>query len=363
MTERAGHTRNRKLIWAGGAVAVAVVALSAMDGTAIQASPQEYRIAGNHVAVYNLAGAVSVVPATGSDVVVTVHPRGPDAERLDVESGSIRGTQTLRVRYPSDRVIYSDMGGNSRTRVRVRDDGTFGHGGFSRGDRVDIRSSGSGLEAWADLTIAVPPGQRFSLYLGAGATEARDVEGDLELDTQSGSIESAGTTGSLSIDTGSGSVRVSAANGDLDVDTGSGQVTLDGVAGERVLVDTGSGSVHGSDIRSESVEVDTGSGRITLLAVEAPDIMVDTGSGSVEVDMVADVERLEVDTGSGGVTLRVPGDLGALMEVDTGSGTIEVEVPIDESTRRRSFLRGTIGDGRGSIVVDTGSGSIRVLGR
>ena len=341
----------------------AAVALSAMDGTAVQAAPQEYRISGNHVAVYNLAGAVNVVPATGNDVVVTVHPRGPDADRLNVESGEIRGAQTLRVRYPSDRVIYSDMGGNSRTQVRVRGDGTFGHGGFSRGDRVDIRSSGSGLEAWADLTVAVPPGQRFSLYLGAGATDVRDVEGDLELDTQSGSVESAGTTGSLSIDTGSGSVRVAGANGNLDVDTGSGEVALDGVAGERVLVDTGSGSVHASGVRSESVEVDTGSGRITLLAVEAPDIMLDTGSGSVEVDLVADVERLEVDTGSGGVTLRVPGDLGARMEVDTGSGRIDVEVPINESTRRRSYLRGTIGDGRGSIVVDTGSGSIRVLGR
>ena len=288
--------------------------------------------------MYNLAGAVSVVPATGSDVVVTVHARGADAEALTVESGEIRGVQTLRVRYPSDRVIYSDMGGNSRTQVRVRGDGTFGHGGFSRGERVDIRSSGSGLEAWADLTVAVPPGQRFSLYLGAGATDVRAMsQGDLELDTQSGSIESAGTTGSLSIDTGSGSVRVAGANGDLDVDTGSGQVTLDGVAGERVLVDTGSGSVRASDIRSESVEVDTGSGRITLLAVEAPNIMLDTGSGSVEVDLVADVERLEVDTGSGGVTLRVPGDLGARMEVDTGSGSIDVEVPIDESTRRRSY--------------------------
>lgn len=344
-------------------MAAVAVALSAMDGTAVQASPQEYRLAGNHVAVYNLAGAVSVVPAAGDDVVVTLHARGADAESLTVESGEIGGAQTLRVRYPADRVIYGDMGGNSRTQVRVRDDGTFGHGGFRRGERVEIRSSGGGLEAWADLTVAVPAGQRFSLYLGAGATEVRDVEGDLELDTQSGSIESAGTSGSLSIDTGSGAVRVAGATGDLEVDTGSGAVTLEGVAGGRVLVDTGSGSVQGSDIRCESVEVDTGSGRITLLALAAPDIMVDTGSGGVEVDLVADVERLEVDTGSGGVTLRVPDGLGARMEADTGSGTIDVEVAIDASTRRRSHLRGTIGDGRGSIVVDTGSGSIRVLGR
>ena len=338
------------------------IALSAMRGTAGQA-PQEYRLAGGHVAVYNLAGTVDVVPGTGSEVVVTIEARGADAQRLTVESGEIRGAQTLRVRYPSDRIVYGDMGGNSRTGLRVRDDGTFGHGSFRRGERVDIRGSGSGLEAWADLTIAVPPGQRFSLYLGAGATQVRDVEGDLVFDTQSGSIESAGTSGPLSIDTGSGSVRVAGAMGALEVDTGSGEVTVDGVAGDRVLVDTGSGSVRATDIRSESVEVDTGSGRITLLAVDAPDIVVDTGSGSVEVDLLADVQRLEVDTGSGGVTLRVPADLGARIEADTGSGSIDVEVPINDGTRRRSHLRGAIGDGRGSIQVDTGSGSIRVLGR
>ena len=363
MTGTAMHARKTSLMWAGGAVLAVVIALSAMEGTAVQATPEEYRIAGDRVAVYNLAGAVNVVPGTGSEVVVTVEPRGADAQSLTVESGRIRGTQTLRVRYPSDRIVYGDMGGNSRTGVRVRDDGTFGHGSFLRGDRVDIRSSGRGLDAWADLTIAVPPGQRFSLYLGAGATEVRDVEGDLVLDTQSGSIESTGTSGPLSIDTGSGSVRVAGATGDLEVDTGSGAVTVEGVTGEHVLVDTGSGSVDASAIRSESVEVDTGSGRITLLAVEAADIMVDTGSGRVELDLAADVDRLEVDTGSGGVTLRVPGDLGARFEADTGSGTIDVEVPIDESTRRRSYVRGTIGDGRGSILVDTGSGSIRVLGR
>ncbi len=355
------------LIWRRGALLAAAAALpamvAAMAWATVQAAPQEYRVAGDHVAVYNLAGTVTVVPGTGADVVVTIEPRGTDAERLIVESGEIRGRQTLRVRYPSDRIVYGDLNRGSRTSMRVRDDGTFGDGASLRGGTVNIRGSGRGLEAWADMTVAVPPGQRFSLYLGAGATDVRDVDGDLEIDTGSGSVESTGTTGPLSIDTGSGRVRVTSANGSLDVDTGSGSVTVEGVAGEHMVVDTGAGSVHVSDIRSESVEVDTGSGRVTLLAVEAPNITVDTGSGSVELDLAADVERLEVDTGSGGVTLRVPGDLGAQIEADTGSGGIDVEIPIDERARRRTYLRGSIGDGRGSIKVDTGSGSIRILAR
>ena len=345
------------------ALLVPGIALAAILGASVQATPQEYRIGGDHVAVYNLAGEVRVVPGTGGDVVVTLDPMGTDADRLEVESGEIRGRQTLRVRYPADQVVYGDMGRGSRARLRVRNDGTFGDGASVRGGTVTIRGSGRGLEAWADMTVAVPPGQRLSLYLGVGAADIRNVDGDLLIDTGSGSVESAGTTGPLGIDTGSGAVTVTGANGSLDVDTGSGRVTIEDVTGERVVLDTGSGSVRASDIRSQHLEVDTGSGRISLLAVAAPNVLVDTGSGSVEVGLTADVDRLEIDTGSGGVTLRVPGDLGARIEADTGSGTIDVEVPVDARTRRRTYLQGTIGDGQGSIELDTGSGSIRVLGR
>ena len=363
MKRAATHTKQTRRLWHGSAVLGLGLALSPMTAASMQAAPQEYRMDGDHVAVYNLAGTVTILPGAGTDVVVNVERQGADAERLSVESGEIRGRQTLRVLYADDRIVYRDANRRYRVRMRVRSDGTFGGGAFWRGETVTIQDSGRGLEAWADLTIAVPPGQRFSLYLGVGATDVRNVDGDLEIDTGSGSVETAGTSGPLSVDIGSGSVRIASASGSLDVDTGSGNVTVEEVSGERVLLDTGSGRVHVSGIRAESVEVDTGSGGITLLAVDAPDIVVDTGSGSVELELAADVERLEVDTGSGGVTLRVPDDLGAEIEVDTGSGGIDVEIAIDERTRRRSYLRGTIGDGRGSINVDTGSGSIRVLGR
>ncbi len=339
------------------------VALAAVLGAFVRAAPQEYRIVGDHVAVYNLAGEVSVVAGSGDDVVVTLEPGGADADRLEVESGAIRGRQTLRVRYPSDRIVYGGMGRASRTRIRVREDGTFGDGASPRGETVDVRGSGRGLEAWADMTLAVPPGQKLSLHLGVGEIDVRNVDGDLEIDVGSGAVASTSTTGSLDIDTGSGAVTVTGADGPLRVDTGSGSVTLEDVAGARVGIDTGSGGVRASGVRSEYVEVDTGSGRVSLLDVAAPNILVDTGSGSVELDLAADVDRLEVDTGSGGVTLRVPGDLGARIEADTGSGTIDVGVPVDERTRRRTYLRGTIGDGRGAIALDSGSGSIRILAR
>ncbi len=89
--------------------------------------------------------------------------------------------------------------------------------------------------------------------------------------------------------------------------------------------------------------------------------MLDTGSGSIEIELLTDVDRLEVDTGSGSITVYAPADLGAEVEIETGSGGIDLDFPVEVRTVRRDHVVGTIGDGRGEINVDTGSGSVRLL--
>ncbi|HSM06798.1 MAG TPA: DUF4097 family beta strand repeat-containing protein [Longimicrobiales bacterium] len=337
--------------WAGGLLAVA---LAAPVG-----AQESYRLGGNDVAVYNLAGEVEVVAGSGSEVVVTVSPGGNDAGRLSVEVGQIRGRMALRVLYPSDEIVYAmDGRGRYNTQTRVRSDGTFGNG--DGGDRVRIRSSGSGLEAHADLRIEVPAGVDIQVYNAVGLASSRNVRGDLLLDLASGGVEVAGHTGRLEVDTGSGSVRVEDVEGDVEIDTGSGSVRLNRIAGDRVYVDTGSGSVEGGSIESRSLEVDTGSGRVELTGVRAPDVTVDTGSGGVELEILSTVESLEVDTGSGGVTLALPSGLDADIEVDTGSGGIDVDFPVEVRSMRRNYFRGRVGEGRGRIMVDTGSGGVRL---
>ncbi|MGH7701195.1 MAG: DUF4097 family beta strand repeat-containing protein [Gemmatimonadales bacterium] len=94
--------------------------------------------------------------------------------------------------------------------------------------------------------------------------------------------------------------------------------------------------------------------------MRARDISIDTGSGSVTMALSSDVESLSIDTGSGGVTLAIPESLGAQIEIETGSGNIDFAFPVQATRMGRSHFRGTIGDGRGHIVVETGSGSIRL---
>jgi DUF4097 and DUF4098 domain-containing protein YvlB len=107
--------------------------------------------------------------------------------------------------------------------------------------------------------------------------------------------------------------------------------------------------------------VDVGSGGVRLEGVDARSIEVDSGSGSVVVRLRRDAEDVKIDTGSGGVTLGLPQGFGADAEIDTGSGGIRVDVPANVRRSSRTHFSGTIGDGRGRVVIDTGSGGVRVV--
>ena len=98
-----------------------------------------------------------------------------------------------------------------------------------------------------------------------------------------------------------------------------------------------------------------------MSSVKATRVSLDTGSGNTDVELLTDVEDVNVDAGSGGVSLRLPGTAGAEVEIETGSGGIETDFPIQVSRVERNYLRGRLGDGRGRIRIESGSGRVRLL--
>jgi len=346
------------------AVAMALVLLTVVATHPRPVAAQEtYTLTGTHVAVYNLAGQVEVVGSEGSQVVVDVHRGGRDGGDLRVEVGSMSGRETLRVIYPGDRVLYRGGGWSGNTDLRVQRDGTWGGRGgflFGGGQRVRVSSRGSGLEAHADLVVMVPRGQTMDIHLAVGRIRAENVDGRVRLDTHSGPVEARRMSGSLVIDTGSGNVQVEGMGGDLLIDTGSGNVRAMDVTADRISIDTGSGSVVAEDLMTEGLIIDTGSGSVEVRRSVAQDVLIDTGSGAVTAEIGGTIERLEVDTGSGSVNLWLPRDLSARLVINTGSGSIDTDFPVTVTRSRRGRLEGQVGDGRGTVVVDTGSGSVRL---
>lgn len=347
-----------------------ITALASVGALAVAlplAAQESYTVGGDDVAIYNLAGEISVIGGSGGDVTVEVVRGGQDGGRLDVQIGDIRGRQTLRVRYPDNSVRYSAGGWSGNTTVRMRDDGTWGGDGGSwlsellgGGDRVRVSSRGGGIEAHADLRVHVPEGQQISIYLAVGRITASNVSGRVLLDTHSGGVTASDMTGYLNIDTGSGSAELVGMDGDVLIDTGSGSVRVADVTGSDVEIDTGSGRVTADAVTARRITIDTGSGGIRLRGSSGRNIVLDTGSGSVEAELAGEIDRLVVDTGSGGVTLRLPASVNATFDIDTGSGGIDIDLPISVTHRSRGELRGTVGSGTARITVDTGSGGVRI---
>ncbi|HEU4828133.1 MAG TPA: DUF4097 family beta strand repeat-containing protein [Gemmatimonadales bacterium] len=323
--------------------------------------PSRHTLPGQQVSLYNLAGAVRLDPGSGSAVIAEVTPRGADAARLTVETGTLRGRESLRVMYPEQDILYPSLGRGHRTQFRVYEDGTFFGERRGRGDgrEIRIRGDGDGLEAYADMRVLVPAGKSVEVYVGVGSVTVTNVDGDLVVDVAAADVTTSGTRGRLLLDLGSGEVSVTDAQGDLTVDAGSGDVRLTNVRGEKLLLDTGSGTITGDQLVASSILLDTGSGDVSLDGVASPIIELDTGSGTVELGLSSDIETLRLDSGSGDVILRAPASLGARFEAETGSGDISGTL-VENLTRREDRVFGTIGDGEGMISIDSGSGDVRL---
>jgi lia operon protein LiaG len=326
---------------------------------------ERYTLDGDEVAIYNLAGSLTVEPGTGA-VSVEMVRGGADAAKLRVERGEVDGRETLRVVYPAESIVYTGIERGSSTTLRVREDGTFGDGDsrdHHDGRKLRVSGQGEGLRAHADLKVRMPAGQRMSLYLAVGSVSITNVNGELLVDGHSAPITASGTKGTLVLDVGSGPVKVSGAEGSLNVDTGSGPVEVSGFRGGELSIDTGSGGVTGSELQASEVQIDTGSGDIELTAVTSPVVTLETGSGSVGADLRGPVRELAVETGSGDISVRAPASLAAAVEIETASGGIETDFELQVTRHSRDHVVGRIGNGTGRVAIETGSGDVRLLKR
>jgi lia operon protein LiaG len=334
--------------------------------------PERYSLDAGAAAIYNLVGNVRVESGSGA-VTVQVTRAGGDMAKLRIGQGAMDGRSTLRVIYPADRIRSGNLRSHGSTQLRVRDDGTFGdqdwqahgrkehHHWEEEGRRVTITDDSDGLDARADLVVGVPKGANVSLYLAVGSVTVSNVDGELRVDSHSAPITASGTRGTLQVDVGAGDVRIAQAQGEVHVDTGSGTVDVTGFHGSSLSIDTGSGDVTGSDFETDDLSVDTGSGEVRISGVASPSVSLETGSGGITAELRRDVASLSVETGSGDIAIHAPATLGAEVEIETSSGDIETDFPLLVTRQSRDHMKGTVGDGKGTIAIETGSGGIKLL--
>lgn len=339
--------------------------VAAYSLTASAQSPERFTLRGNDVAVYNIAGKITIERGGSGGVVVEVTRGGDDGRELKFEQRSVDGRDALCVVYPDERIVYPQPRGRHSTfsnSTSARDCRGGARKGMFRGTRIEVSSEGRGVEAWADLRIIVPAGHAIRVKHLLGDVSVANVDATLRLDVGASIVTAHDTRGLFDLNSGSGGVTISGHDGVLSVDVGSGGVRVERVHGPNTRIETGSGAVRASDIKSDSVGISTGSGQVTATGIAARRVRVSTGSGGTSVGLVSAADDVRISTGSGSVSVTLPASFSARVDVSTGSGGIRTDIPVQVSGRtERNELHGTIGDGRGRLSVDTGSGGVHLI--
>jgi lia operon protein LiaG len=384
------------------AAVLATAALLTASAAHPLAAQQRHTLSGSDVAIYNLAGTITVTGATGGEVVAEVTARGRDAARLQTQSSRSGSGSVLRIYADSDAVLYPDLGRGSRTSLPVATDGTFFDTGGARTRSVTIAGSGRGVEAWADVAVSLPPGRTLRLYAAAGRIEVRNAEGELRIRTASASSHVQQLRGGLEVRTSSGGADIDGVQGNVSVRSSSGAVRLAGASGGSHVVETSSGAIDATSVRGESVRLTASSGRIRGSLIEATsNAALRASSGSIQIEGLrataaevrtssggirlddASVARLDVGASSGSVqlsadatlqsltgrttsgrfTAALPRSFGGNVEIRTSSGSINSALPVTTHSVSRNQLVGTIGQGDGVLSIRTNSGSVRITAR
>ncbi len=236
---------------------------------------------------------------------------------------------------------------------------------------------------------------------GSGSIKAGQIDGPVDLDTsfgsidcrnlagptvllhsRSGSITAADLKGEAKAVTSFGSITCSTFSGTtLDLKTESGRIAISDAACRTCLAVTSYGSLACNRIKGDTVKLKSGSGSLDLAAVDTPDLDVSTsfgsvkareittakltaGSGSGSINIVctpatsADLTA-EVRSSFGGIDFTAPPRFSGQVDLRTDFGSIHTALPVTVSGNLdKKKVVGTVGEGKGLLRLQTGSGSI-----
>lgn len=225
--------------------------------------------ADSSISIRNVSGNVIVTGYDGQQVTVNAVREGRDRELVQVEDLSTDSRIELRVRYPK----------NCHCDASIRFD------------------------------VQVPRSIRYQfdeLSSASGDIEARDVMGDVR------------------INTASGDVLVQNVTGRIDASTASGRMSVRGAAGT---------------------------------------VRANSASGDVDVEMTRldGNQRMEFSSASGDVNVRLPNNIDADVELSSATGEVRTNFPLTVESERYGpgqRARGRLGNGSRRLHISSASGNV-----
>jgi DUF4097 and DUF4098 domain-containing protein YvlB len=222
-------------------------------------------------------------------------------------------------------------------------------------DHMEIKvepRGGSGLFNWSGDSRMAPT--TLELHVPKAASlEVDVVSAPLVIDGMDG--------GKIEVNAVSSKVRINARTPSLSVDNVSGNIELAGHAAKAKL-QTVSGDILSPSLGDDS-ELQTISGRIRAGGGPWQKLTLSTVSGDVQLtgDVAAN-GKLDIDSMSGNVELQLTDHTSAKLHASSFSGDLHSDfgTPRESDHGPGSSLQAQLGDGSGTINIETFSGDLRV---
>ena len=265
---------------------------------------------------------------------------------------------------PTARISVSNVAGEVHVtawdRNEVQVGGSLGDGAkplaiTGSDDNLSIKVQPQGGGGWFDWGD--------SNHMGATTLDVRVPRGaTLHVNVVSAPLAIDGTRGgTLKLNSISGRVRVNAQTPSLDVDSVSGGIAFSGHA-DRADLQTVSGDILAPSL-GDDARLQTVSGHIQVSGGPWKHFKLGTVSGDATISgNLAANGQINIDSMSGDIDLRLPAGLSGSIHASTFSGDLHSDFgsPTSSAHGPGSALDTTVGDGRGTIKVETFSGDLRI---
>lgn len=162
-------------------------------------------------------------------------------------------------------------------------------------------------------------------------------------------IEITSNNGNVWVREGCGNVRIAGRNSDIEVVKPLGSVHVESVNGRIQLAD----APNGATLRTVNGDV--------YAAVAGGRLDASTDNGVIHASLLSpDVEEASLTSQNGGVNIQMAENTSASITATALRGNIETQFAVNTSdgARQPRYLKGTIGDGRARINLDTLNGNI-----
>lgn len=202
---------------------------------------------------------------------------------------------------------------------------------------------------------------------------------DVNLDTRGGSISVANLNGQVQARTSGGSLRFGNIEGSVEAKTAGGSISLEGSAGDAVLVTSG-GSIKVGDVTGD-VHVKTSGGSITLGRIRG-EVAALTSGGSIRVEEVAGTVEAKTSGGSvtayiseqpagdcrlstsgGSVTVQLAADIAIDLNAKSSGGRAQSEFNLEDEVKNRNSLTGRLNGGGPELYLRSVGGGVLIARR